>query len=74
MYAVDNILGGDRDLWAVNVEQEYHEEKDGPVRAPAEGARTSGTGREAPFHPPPASPRTTHRRWTRRRPGRPEGG
>jgi protoporphyrinogen oxidase len=54
MYAAENILGGDRDLWAVNVEQEYHEEKDGPgTGTGTKGAvRASGTGREAPFHPP----------------------
>lgn len=26
MLAVQNILGGQHDLWKVNVEQEYHEE------------------------------------------------
>jgi protoporphyrinogen oxidase len=26
MCAVDNILGGDHDLWSINVEKEYHEE------------------------------------------------
>ena len=64
MYAVENILGGDRDLWAVNVEQEYHEEKDEPGNASGNGnadaARSAGagqrrphlgTGRAAPIHP-----------------------
>ena len=58
MYAVDNILGGDRDLWAVNVEKEYHEEKDGGAGAAGGGTASGsrGTGREAPFHPRPAKP------------------
>jgi protoporphyrinogen oxidase len=52
MYAVDNILGGSRDLWAVNVEKEYHEEDKEGGAGGASG--TGGTGREAPFHPPRA--------------------
>jgi hypothetical protein len=47
MYAVDNICGTPRDLWTVNVEEEYHEEKrssDGSAPAP-------GTGRSAPVLP-----------------------
>jgi hypothetical protein len=27
MLTVENILGADHDIWNVNVEQEYHEEK-----------------------------------------------
>ena len=27
MYSVENIFGADHDVWNVNVEQEYHEEK-----------------------------------------------
>ncbi len=50
MYAVDNILGGDRDLWAVNVEEEYHEHRS------ADSAASSGTGRAAPMHPPRPEP------------------
>jgi protoporphyrinogen oxidase len=42
MLTVDNILGrGTHDIWAVNVEQEYHEEKAG----------SHGTGRAAPVLP-----------------------
>ncbi len=32
MLAARNILGGRYDLWAVNVEEEYHEELDGAPR------------------------------------------
>ena len=35
MLAVKNILGEDHDLWAVNVEEEYHEE----VTEPAESKK-----------------------------------
>jgi protoporphyrinogen oxidase len=45
MYAVDNICGTPRDLWTVNVEEEYHEEKR------SGGSGTSGTGRSAPVLP-----------------------
>ena len=40
MLAVENLDGAQHDLWSVNVEQEYHEEK-----------RTSGGGRDAPTLP-----------------------
>ena len=39
MLTVENILGAEHDTWAVNVEEEYHEEASG----------TSGTGRAAPI-------------------------
>jgi len=42
MLAVENILGAEHDVWAVNVEAEYHEE-------------TSATGREAPLLPRPGA-------------------
>jgi protoporphyrinogen oxidase len=45
MLTVENILGADHDIWAVNVEEEYHEE----------GA-TSGTGRDAPTIPRAVDP------------------
>jgi protoporphyrinogen oxidase len=49
MLTVENIVAGtDHDIWAVNVEDEYHEE------ATAEAAPTSGrggTGRDAPILP-----------------------
>ena len=44
MLTVENIVNGTSyDVWEVNVEEEYHEEK-----APAAGAGGSGTGRDAP--------------------------
>jgi protoporphyrinogen oxidase len=47
MLAVENILtGAQHDLWAVNVEEEYHEEA-----KPASGAAARGTGRDAPVLP-----------------------
>ncbi len=53
MYAVDNICGTPRDLWAVNVEKEYHEEKEGASGSTSTGSSTgsTGTGRAAPIAP-----------------------
>jgi protoporphyrinogen oxidase len=50
MLAVQNILGAapQHDLWAVNVEDDYHEHQES---APASGR--SGTGRDAPVLPSP---------------------
>jgi hypothetical protein len=48
MLTVENILGESHDIWAVNVEEEYHEESAGPTFQPA---RTEGTGRDAPILP-----------------------
>lgn len=46
MLTVDNIVNGARhDIWAVNVEEEYHEEKARDLEAGA------GTGRAAPVVP-----------------------
>jgi hypothetical protein len=50
MYAADNVCApaGEpkpRDLWKVNVEEEYHEEKR------SDGTGTPGTGRSAPVLP-----------------------
>jgi len=48
MLTVENILDGtDHDVWTVNVEQEYHEQK---KAGSAPGGRT-GTGRDAPLIP-----------------------
>ena len=48
MLTVENIVDGtDHDIWSVNVEEEYHEEKAGS-RATA----PTGTGRDAPVLPP----------------------
>ena len=46
MLTVQNILGAQHDIWAVNVEEEYHEAHGDD--APAAGA---GTGRDAPVLP-----------------------
>jgi protoporphyrinogen oxidase len=47
MLTVENILGASNDIWAVNVEEEYHEEAS--LGADGTGsARTGGTGRDAP--------------------------
>jgi protoporphyrinogen oxidase len=48
MYAVENlVLGAGRDLWAVNLDDDYHEET----------SSSGGTGRDAPVTiPQPASP------------------
>ena len=46
MLTVENIFGANHDIWAVNVEEEYHEEKTVDVRD-GEG----GTGRAAPITP-----------------------
>jgi protoporphyrinogen oxidase len=50
LLTVENIVEGtDHDIWAVNVEEEYHEEKG----SGSSGARSSGggTGRDAPVIP-----------------------
>jgi protoporphyrinogen oxidase len=47
MLTVENILtGAGHDIWAVNVEEEYHEEA-----ASGSGASGGGTGRDAPILP-----------------------
>jgi protoporphyrinogen oxidase len=49
MLTVENILGAHNDIWSVNVEEEYHEEK-GDQAAGASSVG-SGTGRDAPVIP-----------------------
>jgi protoporphyrinogen oxidase len=51
MLTVENIVDGARhDIWAVNVEEEYQEEKTGSRDAKSPGARASSdTGRDAPL-------------------------
>jgi len=54
MLAVENILdpSAKHDLWAVNVEEEYHEEKTpSSGSTPAAAAKAAGTGRDAPVLP-----------------------
>jgi protoporphyrinogen oxidase len=48
MLTVENLRGADHDIWAVNVEDEYHES--GPS-----GSSSEGTGRAAPVVPGPAT-------------------
>ena len=50
MLTVDNLFGADHDIWAVNVENEYHEE----LRVPASDGAAAGTGRTAPILSRPA--------------------
>jgi protoporphyrinogen oxidase len=50
MLSVENMLGGNHDVWSVNVEEDYHEEK--KSTAGGSGTRSgSGTGRDAPILP-----------------------
>lgn len=49
MLTVDNIFGANHDIWAVNVEEEYHEEAAKPRASGTNGA--AGTGRAAPEIP-----------------------
>ncbi|MHB8218846.1 MAG: NAD(P)/FAD-dependent oxidoreductase [Acidimicrobiales bacterium] len=46
LLTVENILGASHDIWAVNVEEEYHEERTAPLRG-----HDGGTGRDAPVLP-----------------------
>ncbi len=43
-YAVENLFGASHDLWAVNVDEDYHEEV-------SDRSPTAGTGRDAPILP-----------------------
>jgi len=48
VYAVENLIDGtDHDVWAVNVDEDYHEED----QSRSGGANRSGTGRLAPLLP-----------------------
>jgi protoporphyrinogen oxidase len=47
MLTVENILGASNDIWSVNVEADYHEEK----ASDRPGQGRSGTGRDAPVLP-----------------------
>jgi protoporphyrinogen oxidase len=53
MLTVENIVAGTaHDIWAVNVEEEYHEEL---ASASGDGGGLRGTGRDAPIVPGRAS-------------------
>ncbi len=43
MLSVENLLGANHDVWSVNVEEDYHEQK--------RLVGGSGTGRDAPILP-----------------------
>ncbi|MBL7490457.1 NAD(P)/FAD-dependent oxidoreductase [Frankia sp. AgB1.9] len=52
MLTAENIVKGTaHDVWSVNVEEEYHEEKDGGSTGSAKPAGSLGTGRDAPVLP-----------------------
>jgi protoporphyrinogen oxidase len=55
MLTVENILGADHDIWSVNVDEEYHEERRRPdgaqVEPPRGQASPGGSGRDAPVIP-----------------------
>ena len=53
MLTVENILGADHDIWAVNVEEEYHEVQSGGAAREAGGP--VGTRRCCPAGSPPGS-------------------
>jgi protoporphyrinogen oxidase len=53
MLTVENLLGAHHDVWSVNVEEDYHEEK-GPAGTTGFGRAadgSGGTGRDAPVLP-----------------------
>jgi UDP-galactopyranose mutase len=52
MLTAENIVKGTtHDVWSVNVEEEYHEQKDGGSPGSAKAAGSLGTGRDAPVLP-----------------------
>jgi protoporphyrinogen oxidase len=55
MLSVENMLGAEHDVWSVNVEEDYHEEKpsaNGSVSLGSSGSSgSSGSGRDAPILP-----------------------
>ena len=54
MLSVENILtGAGHDIWAVNVEEEYHEEAAAGAVTPGTSSSGGGTGRDAPIIPRP---------------------
>jgi len=54
MLTVENIVAGaGHDIWSVNVDEEYHEERSG-------ARREMGTGRQAPIVPRRAATVTGH--------------
>ena len=51
MLSVENILGAEHDVWAVNVEAEYHEQTSGDDAASTDRTAPGATGRDAPVLP-----------------------
>jgi protoporphyrinogen oxidase len=52
MLTVENIVAGaSHDIWSVNVEEEYHEEKSGAGDLGGAASARRGTGRDAPIIP-----------------------
>jgi protoporphyrinogen oxidase len=52
MLSVENIYGAAHDVWSVNVEEEYHEERGaGSASARPDRSGVPGTGRDAPLLP-----------------------
>lgn len=52
MLAVENIYGATHDVWEVNVDEEYHEEKgDSSGNGSGSGSGKPNTGRDAPITP-----------------------
>jgi protoporphyrinogen oxidase len=55
MLTVENIVGGaGHDIWSVNVEEEYHEERSASGGPGGAASARGGTGRDAPVLPRPA--------------------
>jgi hypothetical protein len=52
LYAARNILGESHDLWAVNTDEEYHEEKREEVKTEAPGRKIAEPARPAYAEPP----------------------
>jgi protoporphyrinogen oxidase len=52
LYAARNILGESHDLWAVNTDEEYHEEKREEVKTEAPGQKIAEPARPAYAEPP----------------------
>jgi protoporphyrinogen oxidase len=55
MLTVENIHGASHDVWSVNVEEEYHEERSAEPETPDDVG--GGTGRDAPILPWPGKER-----------------
>jgi hypothetical protein len=52
LYAARNIMGESHDLWSVNTDEEYHEEKQEEVKTEAAGEKAVEPSRPAYAEPP----------------------